>query len=62
MKQFLSKLWHCYIWRFHDWTSLAQQGVKPTEGQVKDIEAGFKEYAKMYCNRCGHESELNNRL
>jgi len=34
----------------------------PTKEQVENAEEGFKEYSKMYCSRCGFESELNNRL
>ena len=59
MRQFFSMLWHCKIWRFHKWTCAASEGVKPTKEQLKSIE-GFKEYATMYCKRCGHKSELNN--
>lgn len=38
----------------HDWTSAAEQGIQPTKEQLKlDIISGFKDYAKMYCKRCG---------
>lgn len=38
----------------HDWTCAAEQGIKATPEQLKDID-GFWDYATMYCNRCGHQ-------
>ena len=48
----------CYMLGSHDWTSAAQEGVKPTKEQLKSI-AGFYEYSNMYCKKCGKESNLN---
>lgn len=37
----------------HDWTSLAQEGVKPDPARVKaDPVNYFWEYAAMFCRRC----------
>jgi hypothetical protein len=43
----------------HDWTCAAAEGVKPTPAQLAGGMAGFKDYATMYCKRCGRISELN---
>ncbi len=58
-----------YIWiKFmclvngHDWTCKAAQDIPPTPEQLAAGYGGFKDYAKMYCKRCGHESELNDKL
>ena len=59
MKKLLQKL-KCYF-AGHKWTCLAQKGIKATDQQLKSYE-GFKDYAKMFCDRCGHESKLNARL
>lgn len=56
--KFLSILWNCKIWGFNDWICAASEGVKPTKEQLKNVK-GFKEYATMYCKRCGKESKLN---
>lgn len=45
----------------HKWTCKAEKGLSPTDDQIKTVQ-GFVNYAKMYCDRCGHESKLNNRL
>lgn len=51
------------LFRGHKWTSAAMQGKKPTDEQLKyGGFLGFKDYAKMYCERCGHVSKLNNLL
>lgn len=42
----------------HDWTSAAMQGKTPTDLSI----TGFKEFARMYCKRCGYNSHLNARL
>ena len=43
----------------HEWTCAAEHGIKPSEAQVSAGVAGFLDYAKMYCKRCGHVSRLN---
>lgn len=45
---------------WHDWTCAADQGIEPTEDQLKSI-AGFYDYAKTYCKRCGHVSEVSKK-
>jgi hypothetical protein len=50
----------CFIFG-HKWTSNAAQGIKPNNPKL-NFKESFKEYAKMYCDRCGTESKLNNRL
>ena len=44
----------------HDWTSLAQEGIKPSRGDLPEegddsetILRKFHHYAAMYCKRCG---------
>jgi hypothetical protein len=59
MKKLFNRL-ICFIFD-HKWTSKAMKGIKPTETELKSY-TGFKHYAKMYCDRCGTESKLNNRL
>ena len=42
----------------HEWTSKSIKGVK-----IESISyENFKDYAKLYCGRCGCESKLNKRL
>lgn len=48
----------CYVLKDHAWTSASMKGEKP-KTPIVDIEKEFWEYAKMYCEHCGHESELN---
>jgi hypothetical protein len=58
------------IWKFllckvldeHDWTCLADQGIKPNPQQIEAGYLGFKEYSKVYCSRCGKISNLNKNL
>lgn len=38
----------------HEWTSAAQEGIKPTKEQLTAGVAGFDDYATMYCKRCGY--------
>ena len=37
----------------HDWTCKHEQGIEPTEAELKAGVAGFWSYARMYCKRCG---------
>ena len=53
--KFLEQFWgwlNC-LGGIHDWTSKAQQGIKPTEEELSRGLAGFDSYATMYCARCG---------
>jgi hypothetical protein len=43
----------------HQWTSAAQEGIKPTEAQLAAGMIGFKHYATMYCKHCGEISRLS---
>ena len=61
----LKLLFGCYILGLHDWTTdLEKRGGKPMEGldTPEKIKAAFINDCKMYCNNCGHQSELNKRL
>jgi hypothetical protein len=51
----------CVILGSHDWTSKVMQGIKPTEDEIRDGVAGFHRYARMYCARCGKDSQYNMR-
>jgi predicted oxidoreductase len=62
MGEWLCKLWCCWIWRIHDWTCAAEEGVRPTKAQVEGGVAGFFDYAKMYCRRCGRVSKASRRI
>ena len=50
----LAKLW-CWL-TTHNWTCAANEDIPPTADQLKDV-AGFHDYAKMYCKRCGYVYE-----
>ena len=58
---YLRKIWTCYVFRFHDWTCASAEGVPATPKQIADGIDGFYDYARMYCKRCGKESELSER-
>lgn len=38
----------------HDYTCAASEGIMPTKQQMDFGVAGFSDYAKMYCKRCGY--------
>ena len=54
----LIKWFFCFIGG-HDWTTDAREGKMPTDQQVYNGVKGFRDYAKMYCKRCGSISELS---
>lgn len=57
---FLKKLWWCKIWKWHEWTSMGLQGKPfPKSGNTVN---DFCNYATMYCERCGHISELSEQF
>ena len=56
------KIIRCNIFKSHNWTCRAMEGIDPTEEQIKGGAKGFAEYAKMYCKNCGKESKLNKKL
>lgn len=45
--------WKCGIFGLHDWTCLAEKGIQPTKKQLETGIEGFKDYARMYCQKCG---------
>jgi hypothetical protein len=55
------KFWVCWFFGNHDWTCDASEGIAPTYEQTHNGMRGFLDYAKMYCKRCGVESELSKR-
>jgi hypothetical protein len=57
MKKIVTKFM-CWL-AGHAWTCKAEQGIPPAK--MKTFEE-LSEYAKMYCNRCGKQSELNKRF
>ncbi|CAG7581489.1 MAG: hypothetical protein SLAVMIC_00867 [uncultured marine phage] len=59
MKLNLGKIINCNIFKVHNWTCKAQEGIDPTPEQVSRGKKGFIEYSKMYCKTCGKESKLN---
>ena len=58
----LAKVYHCYLWRWHDWTCDAAEGIPATPEQLATGIEGFYDYAKMYCKRCGKVSDLSHRF
>ena len=52
-------LFNCKLMEDHDWTSAAMENKEPTREQLARDVAGYYDYAKMYCKRCGKESDLN---
>ena len=64
VKKIINKLFRnflCFIGE-HEWTSAVEQGIKPTEKQLKDGVKGFKDYAKLYCKYCPTESKCKTHL
>lgn len=60
-----SRLWNCYIWKFHDWTSDAQEGIEPpdlTGMSTEEILESFFKFAELRCKRCKHVSDLSKRV
>jgi len=57
MKKFLNRML-CMLVGHHQWTCAHEQGISPTEDQLKSAQ-GFFDYAKMYCSCCGKKSGLN---
>lgn len=55
----VKKVCLCYVLPAHDWTSAAMKGIPPTPKQIQDGVDGFWDYAKLYCERCGVESEVS---
>lgn len=53
--------WKCKVWRYHKWTCASLKGIDITEEQATS-KCGLWEYAKMYCDRCGHVSALSTDL
>ena len=60
--ELLKVIWVCRIWGMHTWTCAAEQGKPPTPEQVAGGIKGFWDYARMYCARCGRESEVSKRM
>ncbi len=62
----MKKLILCNILGLHKWTSLSEQGIKPDkfpEGTTDlQVVLSFCKYAKMYCSRCGVESEFSKKF
>lgn len=52
MRGLLAILFWCKLMKWHDWTCAAEQGIKPTEKQLKSGIAGFEDYATSWCSRC----------
>lgn len=61
MKKLL-KFWNCHILKFHKWTCNHEEGIPPTKEQLNSGLEGFTDYARMYCKRCGIESELSKQM
>ena len=51
MKRLLN--WIECVFGHHDWTCNAQEGMPPKPSQLAAGVIGFRDYAIMYCKRCG---------
>lgn len=58
MKAFFIRLFLCHILGDHQWTSKADQGIKPSREELESSQ-GFWKYARVYCSRCGEPSKYN---
>jgi hypothetical protein len=54
--------WTCGIFGLHDWTCAAAKGIKPTKEHLGAGVEGFKDYARMYCQKCGTKSKLQEEM
>ena len=61
MLRVLAILFLCKLMGDHVWTCDSVEGIPPTDAQLDAGVAGFKDYARMYCRRCGAESEVSRR-
>jgi len=59
IRRWFSIIVGCKMMGMHNWTSKAQEGIKPSLIQTNAGVEGFFDYAKMYCKDCGEESDLN---
>ena len=59
MRRVLALLFLCKLMGDHKWTCAAQEGIPATDAQLHAGVDGFKDYARMYCKRCGKESDLS---
>lgn len=49
----MKKFFLCYVLQDHDWTCNANEGIPATAEQLQAGVAGFFDYARMWCRRCG---------
>ena len=60
----IKKLWGKFLCMIgdHEWTGDALKGIPPSNWVVEvaktDPVEGFKQYSRMYCDRCGQRSNL----
>ena len=60
----IKKLWGKFLCLIgdHEWTGDALEGIPPSEEVLelakKDPLAGFRQFSKMYCKRCGKVSDF----
>jgi len=62
MRRILAILFFCKLMGSHAWTCAAQEGIPATDEQLNSGIKGFKDYARMYCKRCGQESEVSRKF
>lgn len=61
MKLKILQFINCKILGMHNWTSAAEKGLQPSYAQLKSM-IGMWDYAKMYCDDCGHIYKESLRL
>lgn len=59
----MKKVFNCFICFIFDykWISKVMKGIKLIDVEL-NFYMGYKYYVKMYCDWCGMELKLNNRL
>lgn len=51
-------IWTCKVLGLHDWTCDAAKGIPPTKEQLKTGIEGLRDYARIYCQKCGAKSKV----
>lgn len=59
----LLEILHAFLclFKFHDWTSKALEGIPFTKEEIADVEKTI-DYTKMYCKHCNVESEISKKV
>lgn len=62
MKKLFLKIWWCYIFNDHEWTSPGMKGetiyLSPDDTR-QQVRIKILNNVEMICDRCGHESKVS---